>query len=98
MVHAVEPALWETIRDATEEEQLNVPEKGDLIQGTGGLRKVRMATGHRGKSVGSRVIYFLATAEVIYLVLAYPKSVKDSLTAGEKGELRKLVQLLKSEV
>lgn len=57
-----------------------------------------MATGHRDKSGGSRVIYFLATAEVIYLVLAYPKSVKDSLTAVEKGELRKLVQLLKSEV
>lgn len=77
---------------------LNVPEKDDLIQGTGGLRKVRMATGHRGKGGGSRVIYFLATAEVIYLVLAYPKSVKDSLTAVEKGELRKLFQLLKSEV
>lgn len=77
---------------------LNTPEKGDLIQGTGGLRKVRMATGHRGKSGGSRVIYFLATAEVIYLVLAYPKSVKDSLTAAEKSELKQLVQQLKSEV
>lgn len=50
------------------------PDKGDLIQKTGGLRKVRMATGNQGKSGSARVIYFLATAEVIYLVMAYPKS------------------------
>ena len=47
------------------------PEKGDLIQGAGGLRKVRMATGQQGKSGSARVIYFLAHAEKIYLVLAY---------------------------
>lgn len=52
------------------------PDKGDLIQKTGGLRKIRMATGHQGKSGSARVIYFLATAEVIYLVMAYPKSIK----------------------
>ncbi len=74
------------------------PEKGDLISGTAGLRKVRMATGHQGKSGSSRVIYFLATEEVIYLVLAYPKSAKDSLTNAEKADLKKLVKLLKGEV
>ena len=73
------------------------PEKGDLIQGTGGLRKVRMATGQQGKSGSARVIYFLATAEVIYLVLAYAKNEKESLTAAEKAELKKLTQLLKGE-
>ena len=73
------------------------PEKGDLIQGTGGLRKIRMATGQQGKSGSARVIYFLATAEVIYLVLAYAKNEKESLTAAEKAELKKLTQLLKGE-
>ncbi|BBI72737.1 hypothetical protein HAALTHF_23880n [Vreelandella aquamarina] len=34
------------------------PDKGDLIQGTGGLRKIRMALGNQGKSGGARVIYF----------------------------------------
>ncbi|HAT00270.1 type II toxin-antitoxin system RelE/ParE family toxin [Pantoea sp. JV6] len=63
------------------------PEKGDLIQKTGGLRKIRMATGNQGKSGSARVIYFLATAEVIYLVMAYPKSIKESLTNAEKAEL-----------
>ena len=74
------------------------PEKGDLITGTGGLRKVRMATGTQGKSGSTRVIYFLATAEIIYLVLAYPKNAKDNLSNAEKAELKKLVKLLKGEV
>ena len=74
------------------------PDKGDLIQGTGGLRKIRMALGNQGKSGGARVIYFLATAEKIYLILAYPKSVKDSLTPAEKAALKTLTHQLKAEV
>ena len=74
------------------------PDKGDLIQKTGGLRKVRMATGNQGKSGSARVIYFLATAEVIYLVMAYPKCTKDSLTDAEKAVLKSLTQQLKDEV
>ncbi|MBZ9540445.1 type II toxin-antitoxin system RelE/ParE family toxin [Modicisalibacter tunisiensis] len=74
------------------------PDKGDLIQGTGGLRKIRMALRQQGKQGGARVIYFLATAEVIYLILAYPKSVKDSLTSAEKAALKTLTHQLKGEV
>ena len=65
------------------------PDKGDLIQKTGGLRKVRMATGNQGKS---------GSARVIYLVMAYPKSTKDSLTDAEKAALKTLTQQLKDEV
>ncbi|MCC3721484.1 type II toxin-antitoxin system RelE/ParE family toxin [Rouxiella badensis] len=79
-------------------ELIESPDKGDLIQKTGGLRKIRMATGSQGKSGSARVIYFLATEEVIYLVMAYPKSNKDSLTDAEKSELKKLTKLLKGEV
>ncbi|MEO3678741.1 type II toxin-antitoxin system RelE/ParE family toxin [Rheinheimera sp. HH7-4] len=74
------------------------PMKGDLIAGTGGLRKVRMATDGQGKSGSARVIYFVATAEIIYLLLAYAKNEKDSLTAAEKAELKQLTKLLKGEV
>lgn len=81
-----------------QKELIESPEKGDLIQKTGGLRKIRMATGNQGKSGSARVIYFLATAEVIYLVMAYPKSTKDSITDAEKAELKKLTQRLKDEV
>ncbi len=82
---------------ALQVELIAQPEKGDLIQGTGGLRKIRMATGQQGKSGSARVIYFLATAEVIYLMLAYAKNDKESLTAAEKADLKKLTQLLKGE-
>ena len=74
------------------------PEKGDLIRQTGGLRKIRMATGTQGKSGSARVIYFMATEEIFYLVMAYPKSTKDSLTDAEKTDLKKLTKLLKDEV
>ncbi len=79
-------------------ELIESPEKGDLIRGTGGLRKIRMAIGSQGKSGSARVIYFLATEEIIYLVMAYPKSKKDSLTDAEKAEMKKLTKLLKDEV
>ena len=69
-----------------QKELIESPDKGDLIQKTG------------GKSGSARVIYFLATAEVIYLVMAYPKSTKDSITDAEKAELKKLTQRLKDEV
>lgn len=81
-----------------QKELIESPGKGDLLQNTGGLRKIRMATGGQGKSGSARVIYFLATVEVIYLVLAYPKNVKDSLTDAEKAELKKLTKRLKDEV
>ncbi|WP_426008272.1 type II toxin-antitoxin system RelE/ParE family toxin [Aeromonas salmonicida] len=83
---------------ALQTELIAQPEKGDLIQGTGGLRKIRMATGQQRKSGSARVIYFLATAEMIYLVLAYAKSEKESLTSAEKAELKRLTTLLKGEV
>ncbi|EIW89579.1 hypothetical protein AGRI_05737 [Alishewanella agri BL06] len=83
---------------ALQEELIAQPTKGDLIAGTGGLRKVRMATDNQGKSSSARVIYFLATAEVIYLLLAYAKNEKESLTAAEKAELKQLTRILKGEV
>lgn len=55
-------------------------------------------TSGRTQSDSVRVIYFLATAEIIYLVLAYPKNVKDNFTNAEKVELKKLTKLLKDEV
>ncbi|MBB1268658.1 type II toxin-antitoxin system RelE/ParE family toxin [Shewanella sp. SR44-3] len=73
------------------------PDKGDIIRGTGGLRKVRMAVGNKGKSGSVRVLYVLTHADKIYLVLAYPKSVKDSLTEEEKSKLKQIVQSLKGE-
>ena len=67
------------------------PQMGDVIQGTGGLRKVRWSVKGGGKSGGVRVIYFHVTAQSqIRLLLIYRKGVKDDLTAAEKKALRKL--------
>ncbi|MHA7848343.1 type II toxin-antitoxin system RelE/ParE family toxin [Serratia sp. D1N4] len=110
MSHAIEfietPMFTRQIKQIATDDELKdlqkaliaSPDKGELIQKTGGLRKIRMATGSQGKSGSARVIYFLATEEVIYLVMAYPKSTKDSLSDAEKTELKKLTKLLKDEV
>ena len=67
------------------------PFTGDLIKGTGGLRKVRWASGGKGKSGGVRVIYFYVLADAqIRMILIYKKGIKDDLTPKEKRILRKL--------
>ncbi len=63
-----------------------------------GYAKIRMAMGNQGKSSSARVIYFLATKEIIYFIMAYAKSEKDTLTDKEKAELKKLTTILKGEV
>lgn len=67
------------------------PFAGDVIKDTGGLRKVRWASGGKGKSGGVRVIYFHVHADArIRMILIYKKGIKDDLTAKEKKVLRKL--------
>jgi hypothetical protein len=83
---------------ALQRELIAFPDRGEVIQQTGGLRKIRRATGAQGKSGGARVIYFLATREIVWLIMAYPKNVKDSLTDAEKAALKKLTWQLKNEV
>ena len=66
------------------------PECGDLIQGTGGFRKVRVGRGGMGRRGGARVVYILRNASFpIFLVTAYPKNEKDNLTKKERNELAK---------
>jgi len=67
------------------------PEAGDVIPGTGGLRKVRWSVAGGGKRGGVRVIYFYVAAQAeVRLLLIYRKGVKDDLTAAEKRILRRL--------
>lgn len=67
------------------------PDAGPVIQGTGGLRKVRWASGGKGKRGGSRVIYYHASADSqIRMLLIYEKAEQEDLTAKQKAILRKL--------
>jgi hypothetical protein len=70
------------------------PELGDLIQQTGGLRKLRWTESARGKGKrgGIRVIYYwYSPQELIYFLLLYSKGERDDLSAGEKKALRQLI-------
>ena len=74
--------------------QLSVrPESGDIIKGSGGIRKLRWAGSGRGKRGGIRVIYYYITEdEQIYMLYAYPKTKKDDLTADQLKQLKQLVE------
>ncbi|KUO73236.1 MAG: addiction module toxin RelE [Clostridia bacterium BRH_c25] len=74
------------------------PEAGPVVQGTGGLRKLRWYSKNRGKSGGLRVVYVdFAFYEKIYLISAYPKSIKDDLSNEECNEIKKLIKSLEQE-
>lgn len=50
------------------------PETGDVIQGGGGLRKMRWKTSNRGKRGGLRIIYYWdVSADTIYMLYPIPK-------------------------
>ena len=82
-----------------QEELLANPAVGTCMRGTGGVRKMRFAFEHHGKSGGVRVIYIdFEIRERLYLLTAYPKSEKDNLTKGERNELKNLVEILEKEL
>lgn len=57
------------------------PRVGDVIQDTGGLRKIRWSANGKGKRGGVRVIYYHLTADAqIRLLLIYKKVIQDNLT------------------
>jgi mRNA-degrading endonuclease RelE of RelBE toxin-antitoxin system len=69
------------------------PEAGAIIQGSGGLRKVRWSMQGRGKRGGTRVIYYWAPRhDQIVMLLIYPKNVQDDLTPSQLKILRQVVE------
>lgn len=82
-----------------QEELLADPKIGDVISGTGGVRKMRFAFEHHGKSGGVRVIYIdFEVYEKIYLLTAYAKTEKVNLTKEEQNELRRLIKILEQQL
>lgn len=69
------------------------PDCGDLVPGTGGLRKVRVGRGGMGKRGGARVVYYYHDERVpIFLLALYAKNEKGDLTSAEKKEFTALVK------
>jgi hypothetical protein len=74
-------------RDAVIDLVAYEPTCGDLIPGTGGLRKVRIGRGRSGKRGGARVIYYFYNEDFPILLMAlYAKNEKGDLTARERKE------------
>ena len=71
------------------------PQAGAVMQGTGGIRKFRWASGNRGKSSGVRVIYYFHNESMpLFLLTLFGKNVKANLSMSERNQLAKLAHLL----
>ncbi len=72
------------------------PEKGVIISGTGGVRKLRWKTGKndRGKSGGVRVLYHYSQNLLVLLITLYSKTEKENINQEERNELRRILPQL----
>ena len=98
--------LPEFIRNAdkllTESERLDIirylaerPKAGNLMEGTGGVRKLRWGRGGQGKSGGARVVYYFHDqAMPLYLLTVFGKGDQANLSKAERNQLADLVTLL----
>ena len=68
------------------------PTAGDVIRGSGGIRKVRWSRTGMGKRGGARVIYYYHSERLpLFLLTAYPKSQRDTLTDAQVTLMAKIV-------
>lgn len=69
------------------------PDRGRVIAGSGGLRKVRWQGSGRGKRGGIRVIYYWARdRDLVLMLLAYSKADQDDLAVDQLQILRRVVK------
>lgn len=75
------------------------PNAGDMIQGTGGLRKLRWAIPGKGKSSGIRTLYIdFASFGQIFMVVCFRKSNKDNLNNAEKKSIKTIIKKIKDNL
>lgn len=89
--------ITEVLTDAEyqllQESLLRRPAHGNLIKGTGGIRKLRWAEEGRGKRGALRVIYYWHVERELFLMLfVYSKTDQKDLTAEQKAALAKVVR------
>lgn len=71
------------------------PKAGDIMEGTGGVRKLRWRRGDHGKSAGVRVIYYYHDDLMpLYLLTLFATGDKGNLTKAERNDLVSLVDVL----
>lgn len=78
---------------------LQNPKIGDVMQGTGRLRKMRFSFEHRGKSGSTRVCYVdFENKEIIYLLAVFAKNEKENLSKAERNILKRKIDLLEHSI
>lgn len=97
-------ADWRTLYPADVDEKrlfalelaiMATPDGPPVIPGTGGLRKVRFGSVNEGKSGSNRICYALFPLHhIVVMVMAYPKNVKDNLTAEDKKGIKQYLQII----
>lgn len=71
------------------------PGAGDIIRGSGGMRKIRWRSGGKGKSGGIRLIYYwMKSDEQIFLLAVYGKGEKETLSADDLKRIAKHLEEL----
>ena len=71
------------------------PKSGVLIEGCGGIRKLRWRRGNKGKSSGLRIVYYFCNHHMpLYLITLFAKGDRANLTQAERNDLRELVDEL----
>ncbi len=87
--------LSEEGRDLLVEFFAEHPDAGDPIPGTGGARKVRIATKGKGKRGGGRVISFYTGPDIpVFLLNVFAKNERIDLTRKERNELKEVLDTL----
>lgn len=76
---------------------LRQPKGGDLIKGSGGLRKLRWAAAGQGKRGGIRVIYYLWREDTTFMLMAYSKRKQEDLTPSQLKVLKELIRSYTNE-
>ncbi|MDC7239918.1 MAG: type II toxin-antitoxin system RelE/ParE family toxin [Spirochaetales bacterium] len=75
------------------------PNAGDMIVGTGGLRKLRWAIPGSGKSGSIGTLYVdFASFEQIHIIACFKKSNKDNLSKAERNQIKTLIGQIKTNL
>ena len=75
------------------------PECGEILQGTGGVRKVRIALPGRGKSGGARVIYYFHSERLpVFALTVFAKNERANLTPAERNAMAAVVRAIKQQL
>ncbi len=94
-IRRAEKLLTETERREILDYLAANPRAGDIMEGTGGVRKLRWGRQSRGKSGGVRVIYYFHSDLMpLYLLTVFAKNERANLTRAERNELAGLVDML----